>query len=174
MADDRTRTSTNQSASRQTNSAVAPQRGDERQASGLQTGFSRNDPFSLLVDRIFQGFGMPTRREFSTWTPRVDISQQGNEIIVRADLPGMDKKDIDIEIDDDMLILRGERRDEREQDENGWVRTEVNYGSFVRSIPLPEGTIADSAKASFTNGVLEVRLQAPPDSVRERRRVQIS
>ena len=77
-------------------------------------------------------------------------------------------------IDEDMLTIQGERKQEHEEEREGWYRNERSYGSFFRAIPLPEGTIADSAKASFKDGVLEIVLQAPPQEVSRGRRLEIS
>ena len=78
-----------------------------------------------------------------------------------------------VEIRDDALVIEGERKQEREEEREGLYRNERVYGSFYRTIPLPEGTIADSAKATFKNGVLEVVLQAPPQEVSRGRRLEI-
>jgi HSP20 family protein len=89
--------------------------------------------------------------------------------VVRADLPGLKREDVNIEVRDDELILSGERRSEHEESEGGYYRSERSYGSFYRSIPLPEGVDADTAKARFDNGVLEITMQAPQPSGRARR-----
>jgi HSP20 family protein len=94
--------------------------------------------------------------------------------VVRADLPGLEKNDVKVDIADDVLTIQGERKQEHEEEHEGWYRSERSYGSFYRAVPLPEGTIADSAKANFKNGVLEVTLQAPPKEVSRGRRLEIS
>ena len=78
-----------------------------------------------------------------------------------------------VEINDNVLTIQGERKQEHEEEREGWYRNERSYGSFYRAIPLPEGTISDSAKASFKNGVLEITLQAPPQEVSRGRRLEI-
>jgi HSP20 family protein len=93
---------------------------------------------------------------------------------VRADLPGLKKEDVNIELTDDSLAIEGERREEREEDREGYYRSERTYGSFHRVVPLPEGAIPETAKATFNNGVLEVVLQAPPREVSRKRRVEIT
>jgi HSP20 family protein len=79
-----------------------------------------------------------------------------------------------VDINDNVLTIQGERKQEHEEERDGWYRNERSFGSFHRAIPLPEGTIADSAKATFKDGVLEVVLQAPPREVSRGRRVEIS
>jgi HSP20 family protein len=108
------------------------------------------------------------------WTPQIEAFQRGDQFIIRADLPGLQKKDIDIEVSDGAITLKGERREEHQEDREGFYRSERSYGSFYRSIPLPEGAITESAKASFNDGVLEVAVQVPPREVSRGRRVEIS
>jgi len=78
-----------------------------------------------------------------------------------------------VEIGDDQVSIRGERKHERQEEREGYYRSERSYGSFHRTIPLPEGTITDSAKANFNNGVLEIVVQAPPREVSRGRRIEI-
>jgi HSP20 family protein len=96
------------------------------------------------------------------WAPPVEVSERGGQLVIRADLPGLTKKDVRVEVRDDALTIQGERRQEREEKRKGFYRTERSYGSFFRQIPLPEGTDAGSAKAAFKDGVLEVTMPAPP------------
>jgi HSP20 family protein len=131
-----------------------------------------NDPFSLF-DR--ERPWMSARGRTPTlWAPQIETFQRGDQFVVRADLPGMKKENVDIELTDDSLTIQGERRDEHEEDREGFYRSERSYGSFYRVVPLPEGAIPESAKATFHDGVLEVTIQAPPREVSRRRRVEIS
>lgn len=107
------------------------------------------------------------------WSPAIDVFQRGNDLVIRADVPGMSKDDITVDIADDQLTIRGERRYDHEEERDGVFRSERSYGSFCRVVPLPQGAIADSAKASFNNGVLEVVVQAPSFDVRRGRRIEI-
>ena len=86
----------------------------------------------------------------------------------------MKKENVNIELTDDSLTIEGERREEHEEEREGFYRTERSYGNFCRVVPLPEGAIAESAKASFNSGVLEVTVQAPPREVSRKRRIEIS
>jgi HSP20 family protein len=117
---------------------------------------------------------IPSAEEQLDWAPAVDVFQRGTDLVLRADLPGMSKDDVEIEVNDDSVTIRGERRHEREEERDGVYRTERSYGSFSRVVPLPEGTITDSAKASFRDGVLEVVMQAPGREVKRGRRIDIS
>jgi len=148
------------------------------------SSWSGASPFDLLrrlndeMDRWFGGgfAGWPGFGHLAlenAWTPSVEVFQRGDELVVRADLPGLDKDDVDVEISDDAVTIRGERKQEHAEEREGYYRSERSYGSFYRMIPLPEGAIADSAKADFNNGVLEITVQVPPAEVRRGRKVQI-
>jgi HSP20 family protein len=191
MATDRT--TNNPTASKNTSSDTARQPTTSREPNQTRS-LARRDPFGSLfaggspfgslfqrwndeMDRFFDDFGggrgLARRGQQTAWTPQVEMFQRGSDLIVRADLPGMKKDDVHVDVTDDVLTIQGERRQQQEEERDGWYRTERSYGSFHRSIPLPEGTIADSAKASFKDGVLEVTLQAPSGEVSRGRRVTI-
>jgi HSP20 family protein len=144
-------------------------------------------PFSSIfqrwndeMDRFFDDFGFGRRSPTMAvegarlWSPQIEVFQKGNDLIVRADLPGLSRDEVHVDINDNVLTIQGERKQEHEEERDGWYRNERSFGSFHRAIPLPEGTIADSAKATFKDGVLEVVLQAPPREVSRGRRVEIS
>lgn len=109
----------------------------------------------------------------SDWAPAIDVFQRGNDLVIRADVPGLSKDDVTVDIADDQLTIRGERRYDHEEERDGVFRSERSYGSFCRVVPLPQGAIVDSAKATFNNGVLEIIVQAPSFDVRRGRRVEI-
>ena len=109
----------------------------------------------------------------SDWSPAIDVFQRGNDLVIRADVPGLTKDDITVDIADDQLTIRGERRFDHEEERDGVFRSERSYGSFCRVVPLPQGAIADSAKATFNSGVLEIVVQAPSFDVRRGRRIEI-
>jgi HSP20 family protein len=160
----------------QTGTANTPQQQQRERTQG--GALTRRDPLGVFLDRLFEDFGLgrsltASPQELTEWIPNIEVFQRGNELVVRADLPGMNKEDIQVEIDDNMLTIRGERRQVREEEREGEYHSEVRYGAFIRSVPLPEGTIADSAKATFKNGVLEIVLQTPPKEVNQGRKVNI-
>jgi HSP20 family protein len=115
-----------------------------------------------------------TGEQLGDWSPAIDAFQRGNEFVVRADVPGMSRNDLTVEIGDDSLTVRGERKHEQREERDGVYWSERSYGSFTRVVPLPPGAIADSAKANFNNGVLEVVIQAPSQEARRGRRVDIT
>ena len=106
----------------------------------------------------------------SIWSPQIEVFTRNGQFCVRADLPGLNKDDVKVDITDDALTIQGERRQEHEESREGYYRSERGYGSFYRSIPLPEGVNAEEAKANFRDGVLEITMPAPQ---REQRRRQI-
>jgi HSP20 family protein len=138
-------------------------------------------PFSLMrrfseeMDRVFgdsgfggslaSGFGREFGRladlEGSMWLPQVEAFERDGKLLVRADLPGLTKDDINVDITDDAIKIRGERRQEKDEKEEGYYRSERSYGSFYREIPLPSGVDHDEAIATFRNGVLEITMPAP-------------
>jgi HSP20 family protein len=97
------------------------------------------------------------------------VLQKNGEFIVRADLPGLRKENVKVEITDNVLTLSGERKEEKEEKREGYYRSERSYGSFYRQIPLPEGAKTDTATAEFKDGVLEITMQAPERQPRARR-----
>jgi HSP20 family protein len=146
------------------------------QSANLRTlsPFSLMRQFSEEMDRLFgsygfggsiaSGFGHEFGRlsdlEGTMWLPQVESFERDGKLIVRADLPGLTKDDIDVDITDDAIKIRGERRQEKEENEEGYYRSERSYGSFYREIPLPSGVNRDEANASFNNGVLEITMPA--------------
>jgi HSP20 family protein len=93
----------------------------------------------------------------TVWTPAVDVFSRGEDLVVRAELPGVDPdKDIDISFQDGALTIRGERRHEDRTEKDDYYRFESSYGSFQRTIPLPQGVKAQDIKATYENGILEV------------------
>jgi len=145
------------------------------------------DPFAMMnalhreMDRMFSDFGFGSLLpqspflsrdiEQSMWTPQIEVYEKEGKLHARADLPGLDKKDVHVELKDNVLTIEGERRDERSDEDNTW--SERSYGHFFRSIPLPDGVNAESAKAKFENGVLDVTIDAPRIARSQGKRIQI-
>ncbi len=124
-------------------------------------------PFELMrrftdeLDRAFEGLGIARGAgggEIQMWTPSVEVFERENNLVVRAELPGLDKDDVRVELTDDGLVIEGERRREHEERLEGGYRSEIEYGRFYRMIPLPEGVNVDQAQARMNNGVLEVAI----------------
>jgi HSP20 family protein len=101
--------------------------------------------------------------------PDIDVFEREGKLVVRADLPGLSKDDVRVEVDEGALVMQGERRQEREVEGSGTYRSERFYGSFRRVIPLPEGIDPDTAEAHFENGVLEVSFRLPQQKARGKR-----
>jgi HSP20 family protein len=106
------------------------------------------------------------------WIPAMDVVETDDHFVLRADLPGMSENDVNIELEDNVLTISGERKAEHEQRGEGYYRVERSSGAFSRSLTLPEGVNADAIQANFQNGVLEVRIPKPEQH--KPRKVQIS
>ena len=102
------------------------------------------------------------------WSPAIEVAQRDRSLVIRAELPGLSKEDVKVEVTPDGLLIQGERKEEHVEEQEGVVRSERRYGKFSRTIPLPEGANAEQAKAQFNNGVLEVTIPAPETKVRRR------
>ncbi len=112
------------------------------------------------MDRLFEDFfrrGGLLRGEWR-WAPSVDVIETNDTVVVKAELPGMDPKDVDISVSGDTLTIKGEKKEEREEKGKTFYRMERCYGSFCRSIDLPTSVEADRAKADYKNGILEITL----------------
>ena len=131
--------------------------------------------FSKNMERLFDDFQEfsfpnffstdfpPFRTEFDKpeWMPQIEVLQNNGKFLVRADLPGLTKDDVKVEVTDDFLTIAGERKEEKEEKREGFYRSERSYGSFYRQVPLPEGAKTENAAATFSNGVLEITIPAP-------------
>jgi len=132
------------------------------------------------MDRLFDDFGFgrrglrPSWRETGAklWAPQVEVFQNNHELTIRADLPGLKREDVTVDITDNDVTIQGERKHEKEEEREGYYRSERGYGSFCRVIPLPEGAISEQANANFKDGVLEITMPAPPAS--KGRRLEIA
>ena len=127
---------------------------------------TKYDPFHSLIDLPagFQTFQDTVNRMLSEprsqrpWTPAVDILETENELLIKADLPDVDMKDIQVEIENGTLTLKGERKFEQDDKTQGYHRIERSYGSFARYFSLPDTVEADKVKADYKNGVLSVTI----------------
>jgi HSP20 family protein len=158
--------------------AITPTRQESRLGRPRTSGWSGN-PFSTLqrladeMDHMFGDFGFGAHRAMSPfwrstgagiWAPEVEVYQKDDQLFIKADLPGLEKNDVSVDVMENSVTIHGERKSEREDEHEGIFRSERSYGSFRRVIPLPEGALTDQAKASFRNGVLEITMPAPPAS----------
>ncbi len=150
-------------------------------------------PFQLIsrlsdeMDRLFEGFGMGsmaprsgqrgmTRQEGGQglrqlWAPHIEVVERDGKLLIQADLPGVRKEDVSVQLEDDAIVIQGQRHQENTRNEPGFYHSERSYGSFYRIIPLPDGANVDDAQASFRDGVLHIEL---PMQQRQRgRRLEI-
>jgi HSP20 family protein len=126
----------------------------------------RGDVFNDLsgiqqeMNRLFDEFFGERRQELAegTWLPAVDVSETGEEIVVRAELPGLSKDDIELNIQDNVLTLKGEKKQEKKEEKENYHRVERSYGSFSRSFTLPAGVDPENVQATFKDGVLVIAL----------------
>jgi HSP20 family protein len=129
------------------------------------------------MNRLFNTFfdaptGATGEAPLRRWMPAMDLLETEQDFVLRADLPGLSESDVNIELEDNVLTLSGERKAEHEAHKEGYYRVERSWGSFSRSLTLPEGVDPDAVQASFDRGVLEVRIPKP--EVRKPRKVSIS
>jgi len=123
----------------------------------------------------WRGFGSGgTGMTPEAWTPLVEVFQRGVWIMIRADLPGVSKEDIHVEMGNDSITIQGERRQEHEESREDYFHSERSYGSFFRHIRLPKGIEADNAEANFRHGVLEITIPAPRREKSQRRRLEVN
>jgi HSP20 family protein len=117
-----------------------------------------------LFDRFFEGGRAPNGTTGRRWIPAMDLVETDDHLVLRGDLPGMTEDDVDIEIKDNVLTVSGERRAEHEDRGEGYHRVERAFGSFSRSLALPQGVDAETIEAKFENGVLEVLVPKPKEA----------
>jgi HSP20 family protein len=160
---------------------------EKQQGTRVPTRGTGSDPFALLrqmtseLDRAFDGWPSvrwPSLAAFETpesvaWSPRIDVFERDNRLVTRVDLPGMKKDDVSVEVADGHLALFGERKRETEETKDNVYRSEREYGSFYRSVPLPDGVTLEDVKATFADGVLEVSIPLPARLAPNVRKVQI-
>jgi HSP20 family protein len=130
------------------------------------------EPFARgEVDRLFDAFFGGGTEQARRWVPPMDLVEAEDHFVLKADLPGLGEGDVSIEVQDGTLTISGERKAEHETHERGWYRIERSFGSFNRSLTLPDGVDADGITAEFDRGVLEVKIPKPEE--RKPRRVAI-
>ena len=136
-----------------------------RELTSLQSEMNRL--FNTFFDTPTPGNGGAGRR----WIPAMDLVETDEHFVLKADLPGLAEDDVNIEVEDNVLTVSGERKAEHEDKREGYVRVERSYGAFRRSLTLPEGIDPEAVTANFDKGVLEVRIPKPEE--RKPRKVAI-
>jgi len=119
-------------------------------------------PFALMreftdeMDRMFKGAPLGEGAALAAWTPTVDVTKCNGDLVVTAELPGLKKEEVKVEMTEDALVIEGERKREHKTDHEGYHRVERSYGKFYRSIPLPKEAKTDLAKAELNEGILKI------------------
>jgi HSP20 family protein len=134
------------------------------------------NPFSLMkrmTDEMNRAFGSSGWAGATAWSPAIEVTQKGDKLAISAELPGLKPEDVKITVDDDMLILEGERNEQKEEEGEGFRRSEIRYGKFHRTIPLPDGAKPDQAQARFDNGVLRIEVPVTEQAA-QRRQIPIA
>ena len=135
------------------------------------------DRLKKEMDRVWDSFfeGRPGRRnrEEGEWLPSLDVAETKGDLVVRAELPGMDPKDIDISLSEGVLTIRGEKKQEKEEKEEGYHLIERSYGSFTRSIRLPKEVQSEKIEASFKNGILKVVLPKSEEAKKKEIKIKV-
>jgi HSP20 family protein len=143
---------------------------------GLRTGDFLN-PFAFMkefaeeMNRNLAGLPF-TETEMREWTPAVEYKRQNGNLVVSAELPGLKKEEVTVEITPDALVLKGERKREKEEEKEGIYRSERAYGRFYRYVPLPEGVNVEHAEAKIAEGVLTVTVPVP-EPKENRRKLEV-
>src|SRR5688572_16255964 len=132
------------------------------------TPFQALQRFSNEVDRMWDDFGFTRqsagplgRGRSHSWDPAIDVTHKNEVLTIKADLPGLKRDEVSVDLSDHVVTIQGERKREFEEERHGVFRSERSYGSFRRVVPLPEGAKSDQAKAKFRDGVLEITVPAP-------------
>lgn len=111
--------------------------------------------------------------EMGVVTPDVDIFEDGNDVVVKAEMPGMKKENIEVNLTDDMITVSGEKKKEEKVEKKDYYRVERSYGSFTRSFKLPKDVESDKAKATFKDGVLEIRVPKTAEAISKEKKIPI-
>lgn len=125
-------------------------------------------PFSLLGSLVPR-----VKSEADVVAPAVDIYEEGDDLVLKAELPGLNKEDIEVKVTDDYITISGEKKKEEKIEEKNYYRYERSYGSFARTFRLPVEIQTDKAKAKFEKGVLEIRIPKTEEAKTKERKLQI-
>jgi HSP20 family protein len=156
---------------------------EDKEDEAMNSIMSRWDPFRGLtslqdqVNRLFEDTVQQRRtsqNDLATWAPAADIYETESELVAELDLPGIQEKEIDIHVENNTLTIRGERKFEKEVNEDNYLRVERAYGTFTRSFSLPNTVKIDGIRAGFQNGVLTVRMPKREESKPKQIRISVS
>ena len=138
----------------------------------FRNGSKLQEQVNRLFENSFQG--PADQGALTTWAPAVDIYETENELVLKADLPDVNEKDMDIQVENNMLTIRGERKFEQKVKEDNYLRVERTYGSFSRSFSLPSTINSESIKAEYKNGVLTIELPKRAESKPKQVKINIT
>jgi HSP20 family protein len=158
-------------AKREPESDLSPFEGFEKRFGDLERRFEEffRRPFSMLeIPWHTMWAGIP-----GAYSPSVDVYEEGGDIVVKAEIPGMKKEEIHVEVGKDSVTISGEKKKEEKAERKNYYRLERSYGSFTRTCALPADVVTDKARATFRNGVLEVRLPKSEEAKKKGRTVSI-
>ena len=137
------------------------------------------DPFIQLQRRMnglfddFLGRSSTDSQSGYDFVPHLEWSESAKEITVTAELPGLDEKDVEVTVTSDLLTIKGEKKEEKQEDERDYHKSERSYGYFERAIALPAGTDGDQVKAKFKKGILKVKIPKKPEAQSKRRKIEL-
>jgi len=129
---------------------------------------------SDLFNRFFDDDIFSTDLMETGWNPRVDVYEKDNNVIVKADIPGIEEKNLNVEIEDHVLTIRGSKEEEHERKEKNYHQIERSYGSFCRSVSLPEGILPDKINADYKKGVLTVTIPKAKETDAKKISIKVS
>ena len=137
-----------------------------------ETRIAPRDPFAVF-DAFWPSLLSLEMADARAWSPTIEAFEKDSRLVTKVDLPGLKKEDVKVEVTDSRLTISGERKREVEEKKDNVYRSEREYGSFYRAIPLPDGVKLQDVKATFSDGVLEVKVPLPVRSEARVRKVEI-
>lgn len=131
-----------------------------------------------VFDNFFNDFSFPSLRNTeelwsNSFSPKVNVSESDNEIKVEAELPGLEEKDIDVTLNNNSLVIKGERKSQKEDKKENYHVVESSYGSFCRTIPIPDGVDTDKIDAVFKNGVMKINIPKTEEARKKVKRIPV-
>jgi len=152
--------------------AISPFESPGRWFNELEKWFGEDlrPPFSFMRPAWIPRFRMTEREEIM---PSIDIFEQGDDVVVKAELPGMKKEDINVSVTDNTVTITGEKKQEEKVEKKNYFRMERSYGSFTRGFHLPTEVQSDKAKANFKDGILEVRIPKTAEAKEKQKKIRV-
>ncbi|MDQ5988064.1 MAG: Spore protein SP21 [Syntrophus sp. SKADARSKE-3] len=139
--------------------------------------YSLQKEMNSIFDNFFRGFDpIFLGREydgFGNFSPSIDVKENNNDVIIKVELPGMDEKDVDVSLTQNILTVKGEKKEEKEDKNKDFYRMERRYGSFSRSIPLPTGIKSEKAEAVFKKGVLTITVPKSDEAKSKVKKIEV-